>query len=180
MQTGSRFKGVVLMAMCAAAMAPASAADIIRHSSGVVPVAYAVEVPPGRTTVYLSGKLPEPTGAGSPLVYGDTRTQTISVLRQIRQQLASMGLRMEDVVKLQVYLVGGDETDGRMDLPGFAAGYSQFFGTAKNQALPARSTFQVAGLAHPAHRVEIEAIAVRPLSDSSPRPTTVVSDLPAM
>ncbi|EZP44715.1 2-aminomuconate deaminase [Stenotrophomonas sp. RIT309] len=163
MKAVNKVKTMAVMVVCAATALPVSATDIKRHTSEAIPVAYAVEVPPGRTTVYLSGKLPEPTGVGAPLDYGDTRTQTISVLRQIHEQLASIGLRMEDLVKLQVYLVGGEETGGRMDLAGFAAGYSQFFGSpAKSTALPARSTFQVAGLAHPAQRVEIEAIAVRP------------------
>lgn len=167
MQAGSFQGAAMAMALFFSGAHAASATEIIRHEATGVPVAYAVEVPPGRTTVYLSGKLPARVAgdgrSASPLPYGDTRMQTISVLEQIRDQLQGLGMGMQDVVKLQVFLVGGKENNGNMDLDGFAAGYAQFFGSSAGQPnLPARSTFQVAALAHPGQRVEIEATAVRP------------------
>ncbi|NQD78344.1 RidA family protein, partial [Pseudomonas sp. CM27] len=100
---------------------------------------------------------------GSLEAYGDTKAQTINVLQNIQQQLKDLGLGLADVVKMQVFLVGGPENGGKMDFDGFMAGYTQFFGpTAKQPVLPARSAFQIAGLADPAWRVEIEVTAVRP------------------
>ncbi len=50
---------------------------------------------------------------------------------------------------------------GKMDFAGFNAGYKEFFGTAENPNLVARSTVQVAGLAGPNFLIEIEAIAAK-------------------
>jgi enamine deaminase RidA (YjgF/YER057c/UK114 family) len=41
-------------------------------------------------------------------------------------------------------------------------GYRQFYGTAAQPNLPARSALQVAALANPGYLVEIEVTAVRP------------------
>ena len=49
----------------------------------------------------------------------------------------------------------------KMDFAGFMRGYTQFFGTAAQPNLPARSAFQIAALANPAWYVEIEVVAVR-------------------
>lgn len=151
--------------------APAAAADkaVVRHplpNGSTFPISAAVEVPAGKTMVYLSGTVPkvaDPTAAaGSIAAYGDTRTQTISVLTSIQDQLKALGLGMGDVVKMQVFLVGDPAKDGKLDFAGMMAGYSQFFGTAEQPALPVRSAMQVAALANPGFLVEIEVVAVRP------------------
>ena len=146
-----------------------SASDVVRHKlpgGSTFPILAAVEVPAGKTTVYLSGMVPAPTnadaGKDASAVYGDTKTQTISVLNIIRAQLESVGLKMGDVVKMQVFLVGDPAKEGKMDFGGFMQGYSQFFGTAEQPNLPTRSTMQVAALVNPAFLVEIEVTAVRP------------------
>ncbi len=146
----------------------AAAADVVRHANpgGNSPIAMAVEVPSGYSTVYLSGATPalaDPTAPkDSPQAYGDTQAQTVSVLTRIQDRLATLGLGMGDVVKMQVFLVGEPALDGRMDLDGFRKGYAQFFGAEAGQPnLPARSTFQIAALGNPAFRVEIEVVAVR-------------------
>ena len=159
------FKMLALSALIAANGAHAQ--DIVRHDAGDFPIASAVEVPAGKTLVYLSGTVPSVIDAqaakDSLAAFGDTKAQTIDVLEQIQRQLKTLGLGLEDVVKMQAFLVGGPEHGGTMDFDGFMAGYTQFFGAAAGQShLPARSAFQVAGLAHPAWRVEIEVIAVRP------------------
>lgn len=61
-----------------------------------------------------------------------------------------------------MFLVGDPAKEGKMDFAGFMEGYTQFFGTEEQPNLPARSVFQVAGLANPGYLVEIEVIAVRP------------------
>ena len=147
----------------------AQASDaVIRHKTpgSTFPIAAAVEVPAGKTTVYVSGKVPSVVDASAPrdsvAAYGDTRTQTVSVLKIIEAQLKDLGLTMGDVVKMQVFLVGDPAKDGKMDFGGFMQGYSEFFGTEAQPNLPARSTMQVAGLVSPGFLVEIEVTAVRP------------------
>lgn len=130
------------------------------------PISNAVEVPPGASTVYLSGKVPplvdKSKSATDPAAYGgDTEGQTVGVLKSIDAQLQSMGLTMSDVIKMQVFLVKDPAKGGKMDFAGFMKGYTQFFGTAAQPNLPARSAFEIAALANPAWYVEIEVVAVR-------------------
>jgi enamine deaminase RidA (YjgF/YER057c/UK114 family) len=98
----------------------------------------------------------------SPAAFGDTRTQTVSVLQTIEQTLQRINLSMKDVVKMQVYLVADPAKENRMDFSGFMEGYTQFFGTAEQPNLPSRSVMAVAGLVNPGWLVEIEVTAVRP------------------
>ncbi|MCD7097655.1 RidA family protein [Stenotrophomonas sp. MMGLT7] len=160
-------RAAAMLALALPAMA--AAADVVRHGipGSDFPIAAAVEVPAGKTTVYVSGKVPGVTNPDAPKgsleAYGDTKAQTVNVLNQIKEQLETLGLGMKDVVKMQVFLVGGPETDGKMDFAGFMEGYRQFFGKEANQPnLPARSAFQIAALGNPNYRVEIEVVAVRP------------------
>lgn len=164
-----RIPATCLLAIALAA--PAAAADkaVVRHplpNGNTFPISAAVEVPAGKTTVYLSGTVPKvadpAAAAGTVAAYGDTRTQTISVLTSIQGQLKALGLGMGDVVKMQVFLVGDPAKDGKLDFAGMMEGYSQFFGTAQQPALPVRSAMQVSALANPGFLVEIEVVAVRP------------------
>ena len=147
---------------------PAFAADVVRHKipNSTFPIAAAVEVPAGKTLVFLSGAVPPVSDTSAPKdtlqAYGDTKTQTVGVLTSIEKQLKGMGLSMGDVVKMQVFLVGDPAKGGKMDFAGFMAGYTQFFGTKDQPNLPSRSAMQVAALASPNFLVEIEVTAVRP------------------
>ena len=141
---------------------------VIRHPSPNAgsPIAAAVEVRGDVATVYVSGHVPpniDPTpGGGRPAVYGkDTRSQTVDTLGAIEKTLARLDLRMSDVIRMQVFLVGDPANGGRMDFAGFMDGYSQFFGTSGQPNRPSRSVFQVVALANPAFLVEIEVVAVR-------------------
>ncbi|PSB12476.1 hypothetical protein C7B76_22145 [filamentous cyanobacterium CCP2] len=143
------------------------AQEIIRHPipNSTFPIAQAVEIPTTGTLVYLSGQVPTVTNAdadpNSIEAFGDTRTQTITVLERIDGILTSIGLTMSDVVKMQAFLVGDPSMEGAMDFAGFMEGYTQFFGTEEQPNLPSRSTMQVAGLVNPGWLVEIEVVAVR-------------------
>ena len=156
---------VFAAALCAAL--PAAAQDVTRHKipDSDFPIALAVEVPAGKTTVYVSGAVPpvidEKAPKNTTAAYGDTKTQTIGVLKGIEATLKRLGLSMRDVVKMQAFLVG-DPAKGGMDFAGFMDGYKQFFGTAEQPNLPARSVMQVAGLVNSGWLVEIEVTAVRP------------------
>lgn len=142
--------------------------EVIRHKipGSDFPIAMAIEVPASATIVNLSGQLPSVANPDAPKdsieAYGDTETQTVSVLRKIESILKSMGLTMGDVIRMQVFLVGDPNKGGKMDFEGFMRGYTRFFGKDAGQPnLPTRSAFQVAGLAGPGYLVEIEVTAVR-------------------
>ena len=164
-------KRMPIAALLAAGMTVTSSAmaqDVTRHRipNSDFPIAQAVEIPAGKTTVYLSGAVPsvadEAADKSSVAAYGDTKAQTESVLNAIGKTLQGLGLTMGDVVKMQVFLVGDPARDGKMDFAGFMEGYTQHFGTAAQPNLPSRSVMQVAGLANPGFLVEIEVTAVRP------------------
>ena len=129
------------------------------------PISAAVVVPSGYDTIYVSGNIPKVANPNAPKgsteSYGDTKTQTISVLQQIEKTLAAQELSMADVVMMHVFLVGDPANGGKMDFAGMMAGYTQFFATKDQPNKPARSAVQVAGLAVPGALVEIEVIAVR-------------------
>ncbi len=144
-------------------MSGADAAEIVRHplaGGSKFPIARVVQVPAGKTLYFHSGITPAPLDAkaaeGSPEYWGDTRTQALSVFGRIKQSLDSLGLSFKDVVAMTVYLVGDPAQGGRMDFAGFMSAYTQYFGTAEQPNLPARSTVQVAGLVTPGMLVEIE------------------------
>ncbi len=140
--------------------------DVVRHATGKFPIASAIEVPPGYTTIYLSGMGADPLDASlGPMqttlaAYGDTATQVKSALTKIQAALAGLHLTMADVVQMHVYLAA-DPKLGKIDFAGMMKSYTQFFGTAAQPNLPTRSAFQVAGLANPGWLVEIEVTAVR-------------------
>jgi len=142
-------------------------AEIVRHPfTGLdIPIASAVEVPANYELIYLSGAIApvidEEAPRNSVDAYGDTETQTMGVLSEIKATLNDLDLKLSDVIKMQVYLVADPNNDNRMDFKGFMKAYSKFFGTESQPNLPARSTFEVAGLALPGLLVEIEVVAAR-------------------
>ncbi|MDM4765470.1 RidA family protein [Pelomonas sp. SE-A7] len=146
----------------------ADTAPVVRHKipGSNFPIASAVEVPAGRTLVFLSGAVPpvvdDKAPAGSLAAYGDTKLQTQGTLAAIERTLKGLGLSMGDVIKMQVFLVGDPAKGGRMDFEGFMAAYREHFGHAAQPNLPSRSVMQVAGLVLPGWLVEIEVTAVRP------------------
>jgi enamine deaminase RidA (YjgF/YER057c/UK114 family) len=106
----------------------------------------------------VSGQTETPT---TPAIYGDTKTQTASVLGKIEALLKEQGLGMGDVVMMHVYMVGDPANGGKLYFAGMNAAYGQFFGTKDQPNKPARSTVQVAALAASGPLVEIEVIAVK-------------------
>jgi len=129
------------------------------------PILAGVVVPGGTTLFYLSGQVPAVADATKPAssieAYGDTKTQAISVFGKIQTLLAAQGLGLSDVFKLTVYLVGDPKKGNKLDFKGFSEAYAQFFGTEAQPNLVARTTVQVAALAHPGFLVEIEATAAK-------------------
>ena len=126
------------------------------------PLSTSVSVPPGSRIVYISGTVPDVVDAsapaGSPVRYGDTETQTRSVLARIDAALAAQGMSLADVVMMRVFLVAPPGAN-EMDFAGMMRGYRERFGTDAQPNKPARSTMEVAGLVDPGWLVEIEATA---------------------
>lgn len=145
--------------------AAAADAGVIRNGDAPGrPILSSVEVPAGKSLVFLSGQVPSAVNPDAPReqrVLGDMETQTLSVLKKIDDHLKSIGLTMGDVVKAQVFLVA-DPATGKVDREGFNRAFAKYFGTAEQPNKPTRSAFEIAGLGSPTMFVEIEVMAVRP------------------
>jgi enamine deaminase RidA (YjgF/YER057c/UK114 family) len=98
--------------------------------------------------IAVSGQVPA-TAAGH-LVGEDPETQVRQVFDNLQTALAAAGARLDDVVKLTIYLVD------LADLDVLRRVRDEYLGT---EHLPASSLVQVSGLVHPAFRVEIDALA---------------------
>lgn len=125
------------------------------------------DVKAGTDLFYLSGQLASPIDPAKTFAdvksiddLGDTKTQTASALKRIKEILAARGYAMSDVIKLTLFVVA-DPKLGKMDFAGVNEGFKQFFKTAENPVTVARSTFQVSALAGPYFLIEIEAIAAK-------------------
>lgn len=163
------FHRAAALSLCAAAcfqMAPAAAAEVVRHKlpGSDFPIALAVEVPAGKKVVYLSGAGPQVANKeakpNTVEYFGDTKTQAASTLAAIEGTLKGLKLEMKDVVKMTVFVVGDPAKGGEIDFAGFMEAYRKYYGGAENPQLPARSTVKVAGLVNPGWLIEIEVIAV--------------------
>ena len=160
---------LLILSSLAALSSLAGAQDIVRHklpNGNPFPISAAVEVPAGKTLVFLSGMVAPvadtKAAKDSIAAYGDTKTQTIGALNTIKAELESLHLTLGDVIKMQVFMAGDPANGGKMDFAGMNAAYSKFFGTADQPNKPVRSAMQVAALANPGFLVEIEVTAVRP------------------
>jgi enamine deaminase RidA (YjgF/YER057c/UK114 family) len=117
-------------------------------------------------TLYLAGQMASPVTPADPAqsrsaVYGDTKTQTLSVLMKIQSILKEQGLTMGDVVQMHVFMAADPAKGGKLDFDGMNQAYDQFFGTPQQPNKPVRAAMQVAALVQPWGLVEIEVTAVR-------------------
>lgn len=161
-RAGASALGVLALAMAVnAGLAGPGSAQVVRLGAPAAAIASAVATPAGYRTLYVSGQTPAPLKPGAPAEFGDTKTQTLSVLGKIRDILVSQGMDMSDVVMMRVYLVGDPAKGGQMDFAGMMEAYKTFFGTAEQPNKPARVTVQVAALVAPGMLSEIEVQAVK-------------------
>jgi enamine deaminase RidA (YjgF/YER057c/UK114 family) len=154
--------GFVLLGLAAAAAAAKEPAQVRRLGPAEAAIATSTEVPAGSRLVYISGSVPDVADASAPpgsvQRYGDTATQTRSVLAKIEAQLGQHGMGLGDIVMMRVFLTAPPGS-ARMDFVGMMTAYRERFGTAAQPHKPARSTMQVSGLVDPGWLVEIEATA---------------------
>jgi len=129
------------------------------------PISLAVSVPANTRLTFISGTLADVANPDAPKgsyeAYGNTETQTTSILKKIEKLLAAEGMTLGDVVKANVFLVGDPKLDGKMDFNGLNAAYSQFFGNAAQPNKAVRTALQVAALPMPGGLVEIEVTAAK-------------------
>jgi enamine deaminase RidA (YjgF/YER057c/UK114 family) len=121
---------------------------VARASTGASP-AVGVDVAVGQL-VFVSGQIARSPG-GAIIGAGDTAHQARACFDQIGELLAEAGGRLQDVTRLVYYL-----TDIDADL-GIVCAVRDTYAW---DPAPASTAVQVAGLAHPDLRVEIEATAV--------------------
>jgi len=154
----------ILLISAAAAVLALTAGPALAENTHVNPsnsfISQAVKVPAGSETLYVSGITPEMVpGAPADRSFGDTKTQTDSVLKRIGAILTAQGYGWEDVVMMRVLLVGDPTKGGAMDFAGMMEGYNGVYKDLKKK--PARITSQVAGLVRPGMMVEIEVQAAK-------------------
>jgi len=145
-------------------------ADVTRHAlpnNSTFPISRAVEVTPDTTLIFHSGMVPGPVDAsakkGSREYYGDTETQALSVFKRFEASFKELGVDFSDVIKMQVFMVGDPTMGHKMDFSGFMKAYTKYFGTKEQPNKPARSAFQIAGLAGgPNMLIEIEMVIAKP------------------
>jgi enamine deaminase RidA (YjgF/YER057c/UK114 family) len=104
-------------------------------------------------TIYIGGQ--DSVNAQREIVgKGDIAGQTEQVMKNLQTALAACGATFDNLVKLSIYIVQGQDL-----YRGFKAS-QKFLGNMTNP--PAISGFFVAGLANPDFLVEIDAIAFIP------------------
>ena len=109
-------------------------------------------------TLYVSGWL-DPDRKKNP----DTQSQTVSLIKDLQKLLESQHLTLGDVTMMRVFLGADPAKDGKADVAGMTAGYTQFFGTKDQPNKPARTTVQVVlPAASSGALIEIDLVAVRP------------------
>ena len=87
----------------------------------------------------------------------DIREQTRAVIENIRAILQSVDANLTDLVELSTYLVDMGDFKGYNDV------YAEYF----DYDGPARTTVAVHQLPHPMLRIEIKAVAYKPLSPNT-------------
>lgn len=151
------------LALASGIAGAASAQEIVRGGNPQSPIASVVTVPASFDTIYVSGMTPpvvddKATGVAK---YGDTKTQTIGVIKRLQDALKTQGADLGDVVMMRVLLVGDPAKGGKMDFAGMMEGYKMFFGTAEQPNKPSRITSEISGLVADGMLVEIEVQAAK-------------------
>ncbi len=112
------------------------------------PYSHGIEVPPNARWLFLSGQVGvAPDGTTS----ADPRVQNEQAWANISEILASAGMGIEDIVRIDAYLTSPDVVPAFRDVRGEVIG----------DARPASTLLIVAGLAAPDWCVEIEIVAAK-------------------
>lgn len=104
-------------------------------NNAVLPISGAVWV---GNTLYVSGWL-DPDMKTHP----DTTSQTVGIFKDLEKFLETQKLTLRNVAMVRMFVGGDPAKDGKADIAGMTAGYTQFFGTKDYPNKPARTTLQV-------------------------------------
>jgi enamine deaminase RidA (YjgF/YER057c/UK114 family) len=162
-----RFIALTILAILPVLVTAVKAEEIKRTGvpGSTFPISTTVSVPANTQITFFSGTLAEVSNPDAPKgsieAYGDTKTQTTSVLKRLEKLMLAQGLTLGDVVKVNVFMVGDPKLDGKMDFAGLNEAYSQFFGSQTQPNKPVRTALQVAALPMAGGLVEIEATAAK-------------------
>ena len=108
-------------------------------------------------TIYIGGQ-DAVDASGTIVGKGDIKLQTEQVLANLQTALEAGGAELENIVKLNVYIVQGQPLQSGFEV------FQQFWGRRPNP--PAITFTFVPGLANPDFLIEMDAIAVVPHSNS--------------
>jgi enamine deaminase RidA (YjgF/YER057c/UK114 family) len=111
------------------------------------------------STVYLRGQVGQDLDSAESVGLGDVATQTEQAMANIKQLLDEAGSRLEDIVKIVIYLV-----DPRYREPVY-----QVVGRWLKGVYPVSTGVVVTALARPEWLVEIDATAVIPADRGEPQ-----------
>jgi enamine deaminase RidA (YjgF/YER057c/UK114 family) len=125
-----------------------------RHSTpglaAGVPYAYAAVTREGAVLVFTAGACPL-DGAGATVAPGDVVAQTEAAMGNLRTALESAGARLDDVVKVTVYVASNE----RPELDAAWSVVHRWFGSHE----PPATLLGVSVLGYPDQLVEVEAVA---------------------
>lgn len=123
-------------------------------------------IPPDAEMLLYSGSInfAMPEGCGRQDVgkdecpAGDMEAQGTAILQGFKDRLEARGWTMENVVRVNVYGVAGE--DG-LDFAGFNTAFAKFFSREDGGWYPARTFVEVAALFRPELLVEVEILAMK-------------------
>jgi enamine deaminase RidA (YjgF/YER057c/UK114 family) len=90
---------------------------------------------------------------------GDMEAQGTAILEGFKDRLEARGWSMENVVRVNVYGVAGE--DGKLDFAGFNSAFAKYFSREDGGWYPARTFVEVAALFRPELLVEVEILAMK-------------------
>lgn len=110
----------------------------------------------GVDTVFVAGQVSVDKN-GDYVGIGEVRAQTLQAYQNVSDALSTIGLSMADVVKVNAYVVGGQ------NIPEFMkARVEAYAGHYPDGVFPPITLIAVAGLAFPELLVEVECVAALP------------------
>lgn len=123
-------------------------------------------IPPNAEMLLYSGSInfAMPEGCGfrdagkSECPAGDMEAQGTAILEGFKNRLEARGWSMENVVRVNVYGVAGE--DG-LDFDGFNKAFAKYFSREDGGWYPARTFVEVAALFRPELLVEVEILAMK-------------------
>lgn len=90
---------------------------------------------------------------------GDMEAQGAAILEGFKSRLEARGWSLENVVRVNVYGVAGE--DGELDFAGFNRAFARYFSREDGGWYPARTFVEVAALFRPELLVEVEILAMK-------------------